>query len=155
LWHLQDRNFRRPIAELRLQIHCEAAKTPLHEACMDVLVYLVSDALTETAYLASVCELGSSLSSNECGLALRVNGFDDKLLDLFTAMWQLLLRFRGRSASAGLPDGICASRFEACLEVYRRTCSNSGLRASALSKDVRIRCLRPTSWSTAQKVTSS
>lgn len=153
LWHLQDRTFRRPTAELRLQLHCgEANKTPLHSACADLLVHLVSDAMTETAYLASVCEVGSSISSNDTGLALRVNGFDDKLLNLFTVMLELLLGFRGRSESDGLPSTIKNGRFDACLEVYRRSCTNSGMQAGKLSSDIRILCLRPTTWSSIQKV---
>ena len=153
LWHLQDRTFRRPIAELRLQLQCaEASKTPLHEACADLLVHLMSDALMETAYLASVCEVGSALSVNEGGLSMRVHGFDDKLIDLFTVMWSMLLNFRGRSATDGLPSAIQGGRFEACLEVYRRSCANSGLKASKLASGSRVRCLRPNSWSTNQKV---
>lgn len=152
LWHLQDRTFKRPIAEFRVLLHCaEANKTPLHGACADLLVHLVSDALTETAYLASVCELGSSLAAHDGGFSMRVHGFDDKLLDLFSVMLELLVEFRGRD-DGSLPDVIKDGRFELCLETYRRQCINGGMKASKLATSVRIRCLRPTSWSSNQKV---
>ena len=106
LWHLQDRRFKRPIAELRVLLHCaNANKTPLHGACADLLVHLISDALTEVAYLASVCELGSSLAANDGGFSMRVHGFDDKLLDLFSVMLDLLMEFRGKD-DGSLPEGI-------------------------------------------------
>jgi nardilysin len=152
LWHLQDRTFKRPIAEFRLLLHCaEANKTPLHGACADLLVHLVSDALTETAYLASVCDLGSSLSANDGGFSMRVHGFDDKLLELFSVMFKAVMEFRGRD-DGSLPDAIKDGRFEACLETYRRQCGNAGMKASKLATSMRIRCLRPNSWSSHQKV---
>lgn len=152
LWHLQDRTFKRPTAELRLQLNCaDANKSPLHAACADILVYLISDTLTETAYLASVCELGSSLSVNDGGLAMRVHGFDDKLLDLFKTMFDLLMDFRGRD-TPNLPDNIEDGRFELCLQAYRRQCANSGMKAGKLASELRVRCLRPTSWSSKKKV---
>jgi nardilysin len=152
LWHLQDRTFKRPIAELRLQLNCaEANKTPLHGACADLLVHLVSDALTETAYMASVCELGSSLGANDGGFGLRVHGFDDKLITLFVDLFELLMSFRGRT-DCTLPEAIQDGRFEACLETYRRQCSNGGMKSGKLSSKTRVLCLRPTSWSANQKV---
>ena len=152
LWHLQDRTFKRPIAEFRVQLHCaEANKTPLHSACGDLLVHLVCDALTETAYLASVCELGSYLSTNDGGFYMRVHGFDDKLLDLFDTIFEFFMQFKERS-DGSLPESIRAERFDLCLETYRRQCINSGMKAAALATNLRINCLRPTSWSSQQKV---
>ena len=152
LWHLQDRTYKRPIAEFRVQLHCaEANKTPLHGACGDLLVHLVCDALTETAYLASVCELGSSLSTNDGGFCMRVHGFDDKLLELFDTLFEVFMQFKGRS-DGSLPESIRSERFDLCLETYRRQCINSGMKAAALATNLRINCLRPTSWSTQQKV---
>ena len=153
LWHLQDRKFKRPIAELRIRLICGTAnKTPLHQACADLFVGLCADAVTETSYLASVCELGSSIASNDLGFALRVNGFDHKLLDLFKTIFGVMIAFRGRAGSDGLPDCIKDGRFDACLEVQRRKYQNDGIKASRLCTDVRVRCLRPTSWSSYAKV---
>ncbi len=133
-------------------LHCaEANRTPLHGACADLLVYLVSDALTETAYLASVCELGSSLAASDGGFSMRVNGFDDKLLDLFNSLFELLMEFRGRSEGS-LPETIKDESFMLCLETYRRQCINGGMKASKLATNLRIQCLRPDSWSSSQKV---
>lgn len=152
LWHLQDRTFKRPIAEFRVLLRCaEANKTPLHGACADLLVHLVSDALTQIAYLASVCELGSSLVANDDGFSMRVHGFDDKLLDLFHSLFGLIMEFRGR-VDGSLPDTIQDERLTLCLETYRRQCKNTGMKASKLANDLRISCLRSDSWSSRQKV---
>lgn len=151
LWHLQDRKFKRPIAELRVRLICEGAnKTPLHKACADLFVKLCADAVTEISYLASVSELGSSQSSNDVGFSLRVHGFDDKLLKLFESIFKVVLSFRGEQSV--LPSTIRDGRFEACLEVLGRNYANSGQKASKLSSDVRLRCLRATTWSSYAKL---
>jgi hypothetical protein len=152
LWHLQDRIFKRPIAELRLCLYCaEANKSPLHSACADLLVHLVADVMTEVAYMASVCELGSYISVNDSGFTLRVCGFDDKLMSLFLIMFELLLSFRVEG-SESLPQEIEIRRFDLCLETYRRRCINSGMEASDRASNARVGCLRPTLWSFNEKV---
>jgi nardilysin len=156
LWHLQDRVFKRPIAELRLCLYCaEANKTPVHSACADLLVRLVLDVMTETTYMASMCELGTSFYVNDSGFTLRVHGFDDKLLSLFLIIFELLLSFRGhhdKPEELALPNEIESRRFDLCLETYRRQCINGGMQASKLVSDSRVRCLRPTLWSSNEKL---
>jgi secreted Zn-dependent insulinase-like peptidase len=155
LWHLQDRKFKRPIAELRLRLRCGGAnKSRLHQACADLLVCLCADAVTEISYLASVCDLGSSISNDDVGFILRVHGFDDKLLALFLAIFPVLLSFRGPSGVDTLPDAISVARFQACHEIMMRRYANSGLKSSHLARQVRIQCLRSTSWSAFEKVRS-
>jgi hypothetical protein len=105
----------------------------------------------EVAYMASVCELGSSFSTNDAGFSLRVHGFDDKLLNLFLTLFGLIMDFRGRT-DGNLPDAIQERRFDLCLETYRRSCINGGMKASKLSSSIRVRCLRPTTWSPDEKV---
>lgn len=152
LWHLQDRVFKRPIADLRLQLNCaEANMTPLHSACADILVNLVSDSVTEISYMASVCDLGSSISANDGGFSVRAEGFDDKLLRLFFIVLESLLKFRSNVDNV-LPEGFTKQRFDLILETYRRSCMNSGMRSKSLASNVRIRCIRPGCFSAHQKV---
>jgi nardilysin len=101
--------------------------------------------------MASVCELGSSLSASDGGFSLRVHGFDDKLLKLFLIMLETFLRFRDLSLT-DLPEGFCKQRFDQVLEQYQRSCHNSGMKAPKLGSSVRIRCLRPGSYSARQKL---
>jgi len=151
LWHVQDRVFKRPIAELRLQLNCaEAHKAVLHSACSDILVNLVCDNLTEVAYMASICELGSSLSSNDTGLVMRVHGFNDKLMNLFVIMLETLLKFRNNDTNE-LPEGFSKQRFDLVLEHYRRSCHNSGMKAKALASGIRIRSICQKGVSARQK----
>jgi nardilysin len=151
LWHLQDRKFKRPVAELRLKMAClHANKSPLHRACAELLTLVVHDATTETCYLASVCELGNSMKATDYGFTFRVNGFDDKLLDLTDVLLKVIFGFN--TGEDKLPSGINPSRFDACLEILFRRYNNDGMRASGLSSEVRLRCIRPTTWSSNEKV---
>ena len=151
LWHLQDRKFKRPVAELRLKIACQGAnRSPLEKACAELLAITIHDATTETSYLASVCELGNSIRSTDYGFSLRINGFDDKLLKLTDVLLGVLFSFN--TPDSQLPSCVNPSRFEACLEILRRKYNNEGMRASSLCSEVRLRCLRPTIWSGTAKV---
>lgn len=148
---MQDRKFKRPVAELRLLIACQNAnKTPFYRACAELLAILIHDATTEICYLASVCELGNSIRATDLGLTVRVHGFDDKLLNLTGEILQVLFGFNIQSME--LPLGINPDRFDACVEILRRKYNNEGMRASSLCSDIRLRCIRPTIWSANAKV---
>lgn len=136
-----------------MRLVCAAAnKTPFHRACAELFVSLILDSITETSYLADVCDLECSVSSTDTGFSVRVHGFDDKMLKLFTVVLEAMLGFRGQST---LPLSIKEGRFEACLEVLRRRYSNTGLKASNLSSNVRLQSLQPLLRSAHSKVRSS
>lgn len=136
-----------------MRIVCASAnKTPFHRACADLFVSLVLDAITETSYLADVCELGCSIGSTNIGFTVHVHGFDDKLLELFKLIVLAIFDFRGRACEAELPASIKEGRFEACLEVLRRRYGNAGLKASNLSSSVRLMALQPSMRSSHSKV---
>jgi secreted Zn-dependent insulinase-like peptidase len=71
---MQDRTFLRPIAELRIALFSNRAnESPLHKACTELVVQLCHDVLTETVYMASLCELGSTIESSEVGFGFRIH----------------------------------------------------------------------------------
>lgn len=151
-WHVQDRVFKRPIAELRLQLNCgEASKSILHKVCADLLVNLLSHNLSEISYMASVCEIGSSFSVNDRGLSMRVHGFHHKLMNLFVIMLETLLKFRNNDTNQ-LPEGFTEQSFDLVLENYRRSCHNSGMKAAKLAGGVRLRCICQKGYSGRQKL---
>eukprot|EP00985_Skeletonema_marinoi_P001098 scaffold448_cov107-Skeletonema_marinoi.AAC.2 len=152
LWHMQDRRFKRPLADLRLNFVCDGMNDALKQACMDLFCKLCADALAETCYLASVCELGSSLYSNDTGFSIRVNGFDDKVMLLAKEVLDVVMSFRGRDGHTCLPSTIKDSRFDACLEVLRRNYSNSGMDASSFVTGLRLLCLKPSTKSSFSKL---
>lgn len=150
MWWLHDRHFKRPIAELRLQIICATANSSvLHRVAADLFRLLCTDALTETSYMAEMCELGSSISATDIGFEMRIHGFDDKLLDLFQTFASTLLSFRGRSES--LPDCIEEGRFKACKENLERCLSND-ICPARLSSSVRLMAVCPTIHSANKKL---
>ena len=78
LWHLQDRVFLRPIAELRVAVHSGCANdSALNRACTELLVQICHDALTERVYLAALCEIGCSVETAETGIGFRINVGED------------------------------------------------------------------------------
>ncbi|KAL7498190.1 hypothetical protein ACHAWT_006084 [Skeletonema menzelii] len=152
VWHMQDRRFKRPQSDLRLNFVCDGMNDALKQACMDLFCKLCADALAETCYLASVCELGSSLHSNDTGFSIRVNGFDDKVMLLAKEVLDVVMSFRGRDGHTCLPSTIKDSRFDACLEVLRRNYSNSGMDASNFVTSLRLLCLKPSTKSSFSKL---
>ena len=153
MWFLQDRKFNRPIAELRMRFVCmNANKSPLHKACQDLFVSLCGDAMLETAYLAGVCELYSSIRSTDVGFSIRIHGFDDKLLQLAQNTISTCLTFRGNHGLKSLPHILKNDRFEACLEVLRRKYKNSSMKSSSQVTDMRLFCIRKDCWSPFAKL---
>lgn len=153
VWHLQDRKFKRPIADLRIKFECGGMDgSALNQACMELFCKLCADALTETCYLASVCELGSSIYPTDTGFSIRVHGFDQNLLALARVVLDVAMSFRSRDGESGLPSTIKDGRFDACLEVLQRKYSNAGMDASGLTTRLRLLCLRPSMKSPFSKM---
>eukprot|EP00977_Amphora_coffeiformis_P009566 scaffold2204_cov166-Amphora_coffeaeformis.AAC.26 len=151
MWHLQDRNFHRPISDFRIQFICQHAnESPLVRAVAELMSELVHDVCTETSYLASVCDIGSSIESLCIGFTMRFHGFDDKLLDLVHHVVPIFLSFRGMENS--LPDGIPKSRFDACCEILCRKYKNQGLKSSKFCRNLRLQSLRSEYWSAYSKL---
>lgn len=144
LWHLQDRKFKRPLADLRIRFECEGMNdSAINQACMALFCKLCNDALTETCYLASIAELGSSIYSTDTGFSVRVHGFDHNLLSLAKVVLDVAMSFRGRDVDDSLPSTIKQQRFDACLENLQRRYTNSGMNASSFSASLRLLCIRP------------
>ena len=82
IYHLQDRLFNRPNAELRLRVMASINRnSPLECVVADIMSMLLGDSTVETVYMASLCELDCCISSNghDGYFSFRVHGFDDKL----------------------------------------------------------------------------
>lgn len=150
LWHLQDRKFHRPVADLRIGVECDGVgDSALKQGCLELFCRLCADALVETCYLASTSELGSSISPNDTGFSIRVCGFDDKLLHLAKTVLSVVTSFREKSV---LPSTIKEGRFDACLESLLRGYRNSGMKSSGFVTTLRLLCLRPSIKSAASKL---
>jgi secreted Zn-dependent insulinase-like peptidase len=146
MWWLQDRVFKRPIAELRVQLICaKANSSALYRTAADAFQCLCADALLETTYLAKMCELGCGIEATDIGFSIRVHGFQDKLLDLFRTTLELLLSFRG--CATGLPESIDEQRFHACTESLERRYKNTGITSADLSSGIRVRAIRTNLYS--------
>lgn len=153
MWHLQDRRFKRPIADLRMHLECDGMQgSALNQACMELFCKLCTDSLTETCYLASVGELGSSLRPTDTGFSIRVHGFDQHLLTLTKELLKVAMSFRGIEGESALPPTIKKDRFDACVELQLRQYSNSGMDAQGFATSLRLLCLRPSLKSSFSKL---
>jgi hypothetical protein len=85
-------------------------------------------------------------------LAFRVTCYCILTFLLQTVILNVL--FSSRKEGTDLPSAIKQHRFESCLEILRRRYGNAGMKASSLCSDIRLRCLRPTIWSSTSKVNS-
>ena len=153
MWHLQDRRFKRPIADLRIHVECDGMQgSAINQACMELFCKLCTDSLTETCYLASVCELGSSLRPTDTGFSIRVHGFDQHLLTLTKEVLKVAMSFRGIEGECALPPTIKKDRFDACVELQLRRYSNAGMDAQGFATSLRLLCLRPSVKSSFSKL---
>lgn len=150
MWHLQDRMFHRPIADLRLQVNCAKGNaSPMFRACAELLAELCSDSLLERSYLASICELGSCVEATDVGFFLRFHGFDDKLFTIFEESFKVLLSFR---TTGELPKCTSQARFDDCLEVLRRRHRNDNMSSERLASNLRLQAVRTNRWSPRMKL---
>ena len=120
LHHLQDRLFNRPQSVLRLKLMPSIDRSSaLESACGDLLQMLVADAVTETVYMASVCELFYDMNHTYDGyFSFKFHGFNDKLPTLAQFVLEKFLAFR--KPAAVLPDFLENTRFDVTLESLRR-----------------------------------
>jgi insulysin len=83
LWHLQDTVFRAPKASIHLQLLAPMANdSPRHAALSALHARLVSDALNEYAYPATLAGLQYSVTPSARGLSVRISGYDDAQMRL-------------------------------------------------------------------------
>ena len=99
-----------------------------------------------------MCALACTIDATDTGFYFRFHGFDDKLLDLFTTTMTLFLSFT--KVTDTLPESIEVDRFQVCLEILQRQYKNSGTSSSSLSNGLRLQAIRPTIYSSSQKLKS-
>ena len=64
-------------------------------AYADLCVLLCQDYITETSYLANVCELRCLIGVIYIGFTIHANGFDHSLIDIAGEILRLLFSFSG------------------------------------------------------------
>jgi len=80
LWHKADATFRRPKANIFMEVMTPAAYAAPSAACLTRLFFrLVNDELTEFAYPAECAGLGYSVSNSTLGVRLMAAGYNHKL----------------------------------------------------------------------------
>ena len=146
LFHLQDRLFNRPNTELRLKVMTSLNRMSALECTVaDILVRVIADSLTETTYLASLCDLEYRIEAckSDGYFGFRFYGFNDKLFTLSSFVLGKFLAFRD-SPSLELPEFVEESRFSSLLESQKRSYENLFMNASSFSSELRVRSLMHT-----------
>jgi nardilysin len=137
LWWLQDRKYHRPNTALLLEIVCQKAlQDPTYAAVADLMVDLVVDALTETTYMAEMCELSSSIEATDVGFQIHLTGFNEKLPAFLTQTLDMFFSFKNEVPL------VMKSRYDTCLSALQRYYRNQGVKVSDFAEDIRIEAIR-------------
>lgn len=110
----------------------------------DLLTRLVSDSLTEVAYMAAMAELSLNVSNSDAGITICVEGFSDKAC---------LLAQQALSALFDPSKAATSDRFQRQREILLRKYSNDGLKAENAARSARLLAVKPTKVSSADRLT--
>ncbi|CAM9795347.1 unnamed protein product, partial [Ectocarpus fasciculatus] len=145
LWHLQDRTFGQPRAEIYLKVVVTpvANESARSAALCELVVRLVNDSLTEYSYDAYVAELSYHVKATDAGFQqIHVYGFDHKAPLMLREVLKRLL-----DLGPHLEEGPLFVQLEALIRGYHNTDMKPGRHVS----NVRLEALRKGRWSPAQK----
>ncbi|CAN0250589.1 unnamed protein product [Ectocarpus sp. 12 AP-2014] len=143
LWHLQDRTFGQPRAEIYLKVVTPVANESARSAALcELVVRLVNDSLTEYSYDAYVAELSYHVKATDAGFQIHVYGFDHKAPLMLREVLKRLL-----DLGPHLEEGPLSVQLEALIRGYHNTNMKPGRHVS----NARLEALRKGSWSPVQK----
>ncbi|CAM9884135.1 unnamed protein product [Ectocarpus sp. 4 AP-2014] len=144
LWHLQDRTFGQPRAEIYLKVVTPVANESARSAALcELVVRLVNDSLTEYSYDAYVAELSYHVKATDAGFQqIHVYGFDHKAPLMLREVLKRLL-----DLGSHLEEGPLSVQLEALIRGYHNTNMKPGRHVS----NVRLEALRKGNWSPVQK----
>lgn len=144
MWHLVHPVFRTPKVEMYFQLsaHLPAASA-VHASLNDLLSRVLTDALVETAYMAAMAEIHSSITVHDTGLLIHISGFSDKAFVLLDAIF---------AAIVNPSELITSERVERQFEVLCRNLINEDMKASKSASNARLVALKPTKYSAEKKL---
>ncbi|CAN0317766.1 unnamed protein product, partial [Ectocarpus sp. 8 AP-2014] len=127
LWHLQDRTFGQPRAEIYLKVVTPVANESERSAALcELVVRLVNDSLTEYSYDAYVAELSYHVKATDAGFQqIHVYGFDHKAPLMLREVLKRLL-----DLGSHLEEGPLSVQLEALIRGYHNTNMKPGRHVS-------------------------
>eukprot|EP00752_Nemacystus_decipiens_P004086 g3739.t1 len=146
LWHLQDRIFMQPRAEIYLKVETPVCNESARSAALcELVVRLVNDSLVEYSYAAYVAELQYDLKATDMGFEIHVSGFDHKAPLMLREVLKRLL-----DLGPHLKEGPLSVQLEALIRAYH----NADMKPGKHVSNVRLQALRKGRWSAEQKQTA-
>ncbi|CAL7942606.1 unnamed protein product [Xylocopa violacea] len=143
IWYRPDPIFRLPECYMHFCIISPAAVCSLKSATMtDLYVAILKQLLVEALYPAIVAELNHEIDSNEKGIVLKVNGFNQKLPLLLMSIAKCI---------ADSPILITKELFEVMKEEQIKDYYNSFVKPKRLVRDVRLSILTLVHWMAVDK----
>ena len=149
LWHLPDVTFASPKVEINIRLASVVPLQDAHSALMlDILCRMLRERVNEELYMASMADLDCNISTADCGLVLKVSGFSDKASLLASSVAAAAMAV-GSTVSWTPAEQRC---FERVKEQLLRYYQNANMKASHAASNGRLRVLKPSKYSAAEKV---
>eukprot|EP01062_Namystynia_karyoxenos_P046009 TRINITY_DN3432_c0_g2_i1.p1 TRINITY_DN3432_c0_g2~~TRINITY_DN3432_c0_g2_i1.p1 ORF type:complete len:1064 (+),score=297.61 TRINITY_DN3432_c0_g2_i1:119-3310(+) len=140
LWHVPGgTRYKVPKAALRMRLTCGGRAPPgiRSSVALGLWEAVLSDALTETLWLAEEARLDLSVDSVGGGLELSLDGFDDKLWELADTALAAALRCGHTEWWAAAAGAAGAERFGAQREALARRWSNTCIKPGTHVRELR------------------
>jgi len=139
---LHNRVFRVPKVDMFVHVICgegnKSSRTPFSQVASSLFITILSDALNDEAYMASMADLHYTIEKTQRGLQVRVCGSSEKALELLRIVLEHV--FLKHEAMADLDS--LRKKFALRKESLTRGLRNSGLRSAAYANALRLQCLR-------------
>ncbi|XP_003401691.1 nardilysin isoform X1 [Bombus terrestris] len=143
VWYRPDPKFGLPECYMYFCIISPMAVCSLKGvAIMDLFVAILKQLLVETLYPATIAELNYAIYTNEKGIMLKMNGFNQKLPLLLMTIAKCI---------ADIPTLITKEFFEVMKEEQTKEYYNNLVKPKSLVRDVRLSILMLVYWTAADK----
>ncbi|XP_027049416.1 nardilysin-like [Pocillopora damicornis] len=141
VWHSKDTKFKTPRARFYFHLMSPlVTASPESMVLSDVFLCVLEYNLKEIAYAADVAQLGYSMTVNETGIVLKLEGFSHKLPLLFETIIDRIADF-----------SVSTQTFEMVKRKLMRSYRNSIIKPQKLVRSVRLSILQHVKWTTVDK----
>lgn len=141
VWHSKDTKFKTPRARFYFHLMSPLVNaSPESMVLSDLFLSVLEYNLKEIAYAADVAQLGYSMTVNETGIVLKLEGFNHKLPLLFETIIDHIADF-----------SIGTQTFEMVKRKLMRSYRNSIIKPQKLVRSVRLSILQHVKWTTVDK----
>ncbi|CAG9861964.1 unnamed protein product [Phyllotreta striolata] len=143
LWYRKDQKFKLPTAMYYFYlISGDSTKTAKNSVLLDLMMNLLSFAMTEEVYPATIANITHSFNVVENGMVIKIWGFNEKIPNLIDVIVKYL---------KDLNSFINEDMFKAVKETIQKHQFNKLLKPTNLAKELRLKILMNNYWMSEDK----